>query len=483
MNPMFGFAILIIFVCSFIVTLLLVPLIIKMACKFGAIEHGGYRKVNDLSIPLLGGIAVAIPIIVVTVLGLINYPFCLFHHIYNRYLIVFLVGIVAILLLGMIDDVLGLRARVKLLFQVLIATLICFSGYALSVLYIPFVGRVILGPIWGDVISICWIVGLINAFNLIDGIDGLASGVACIAALSLAILGAISSNSLVVVMFIVLAGSLLGFLFYNFYPAKIFLGDTGSMFIGYSIAMLTLIGSYKSETAIIVFAPLLALGLPIFETMISMVRRYIRGKPIFTADGYHTHHRLLRKGYSQRKVALMLYFVALLFSGWAILARLLPDEWEWVSFVLFAITVIWVAWIAGYLSSQSVRNILQHRQSNLFLTTFSKYVCLSLEAHCDDKRISNLLIELCRCELHLHFLSVSFPDGSTWLKSTESNNGGAQDECIQDKLCVQAAAGRHLMIHYQFRQMVDLVEKHDVDSCLAAIFSDIRLAGPLDNIP
>jgi len=221
---------------------------------------------------------------------------------------------VAILGLGLLDDIRGMRARYKFLGQIAVAVFICATGHVLQGFYIPFIGGFPLSPQLGVIFSLLWIVGMINAFNLIDGLDGLAAGIALIASVALVVLGMITGNTMIALICLPLAGSLAAFLLFNSHPARIFLGDTGSMFLGYILATVTLMGTYKSETFAIILGPALTLSFPIFETLVSMARRFVRGVPIFSGDGHHTHHRLLRKGFSKRQVVLILYGVTLLLA-------------------------------------------------------------------------------------------------------------------------------------------------------------------------
>src|SRR4029077_7800363 len=169
------------------------------------------------------------------------------------------------------------------------------------------------------ILTLVWIVGIANAFNLIDGIDGLACGSALFSSLVLLILSLIHGRVMVTAIALVLTGALAGFLRYNFNPASIFLGDSGSLFVGFSLAALSLQGSQKSSTAVAVAIPILAFGLPVVDTSVSIARRFLSGKPIFQGDREHIHHMLLERGWSQRRVALVLYGVSALFGLLAML--------------------------------------------------------------------------------------------------------------------------------------------------------------------
>ncbi|MCK4870192.1 MAG: undecaprenyl/decaprenyl-phosphate alpha-N-acetylglucosaminyl 1-phosphate transferase [Gammaproteobacteria bacterium] len=457
-------------VTAFVATLILTPLVIRLALSIGAVDSGGYRKINKKTTPLMGGVAVALPFIVFCI-------YSLFVHIGNpvltKNLLVLLLGSVFIVIVGVIDDTIGMRARTKLLAQFLVAVLVCATNFVLTHISVPFFGQIVFGKIFGSILSVAWIVGLINAFNLIDGVDGLASGLALIAVVALAILEALSGNTLIAYQFVVLAGCLLAFLFFNFYPAKIFLGDTGSMFLGYVIAMLTLMGTYKATTAVIVFAPLLVLGLPIFETLISMIRRYIRGVPIFASDSRHTHHRLLNKGYSQTKVVLMLYSVAILLACWAILSRVLPSTMLWIPLLLFIATLGWIMWLAGYICVNEVGKIFRRRQRNVLLASFAKYAAISIGAYYKEGRSHNVLLDLCRQETKLRFLKIWLENGEFLFHSGSSSEHG--EKYPMEQFALNAMTGERLVVQYQFDHCPGEQERHDVAACLANIFSAVRL--------
>jgi UDP-GlcNAc:undecaprenyl-phosphate GlcNAc-1-phosphate transferase len=278
--------------------------------------------------PLLGGLGIALPFISVCLLGVAG-PTGMLARLEKQKtdLIILAIGSSAILGLGLLDDIRGrLRVRYKLLAQLLVALFVCFSGRAIDTITLPALGRIELGLVLGAALTIFWIVGLTNAFNMIDGVDGLAAGVALISSIALAIISAINGATFVVLLCVALAGSLLAFLLFNFHPARIFLGDTGSMFLGFTLATIALLGSYKATGTIFILVPILAFGFPIFETLVSMLRRLIRGLPIFSPDSMHTHHRLLKRGFTQRQVVVMLYAASFLLLVAAVLSTLIMGK-------------------------------------------------------------------------------------------------------------------------------------------------------------
>lgn len=483
-------------IVSALLTAILTPRIKKLARKLGAIDRGGYRRVSRTDVPLLGGMGIAIPIILLYIcFGLAGYAiignwetvyrfnrnwfsplmdFAVHRGYFSHNFIILAVGGAAILVLGIIDDLRGMRARVKLLGQFIVAGFVCASGFVLQSFYVPLIGAIDLGPGVGVVISIIWIVGLINAFNLIDGLDGLATGVALIASLALVVLGAMTGNSFIIFSCTALAGSLAAFLVFNFYPASIILGDTGSMFIGYILGTITLMGTYKAETVLIILAPMLALSFPIFETLISMVRRFIRGVPILAGDHYHTHHRLLEKGFSKRQVVLILYAVTLLLAGAAYLSQIIPEGsgWTWLPGFIFAGTLIGIAWWAGYLRREAIGRIFHRRRRNTVLAAFSRYAIRSLTSK--SAFISPFeILSLCRRELRLCFLEAWFENGHILIGSSgrppRDRPGEEQFDHIE-RLRIKSVSGLSIIVRYQFSHDPDDSEFQDTAACLAGIF-------------
>ena len=230
----------------------------------------------------------------------------------------FLLGGVAICALGLFDDIHGSGAGVKFIVQFGIAGALFYAGFRIDVLSLPFVGTVALGPL-SLLVTLLWIVGVINAMNLIDGLDGLAAGVGLFAVATTFVLAATRGDPIMMLFMAAAGGALVGFLFYNFNPASIFMGDTGSMFLGYVLAVGSVQTSQKSSTTVAILVPIVALGVPIADTMLAMLRRAIRHRPIFSADRAHIHHKLLDLGLTQKQAVLVLYGVGILFGGAALL--------------------------------------------------------------------------------------------------------------------------------------------------------------------
>jgi UDP-GlcNAc:undecaprenyl-phosphate GlcNAc-1-phosphate transferase len=242
-----------------------------------------------------------------------------------------------VLILGVYDDLRGTNATVKFLGLGLIAALFYAMGGRIETLPIPFVGAVHLPAIIGFLITVFWLVGIANAFNLIDGMDGLAPGAALFSSMVILVISLASENPLTIVVTLVLCGALAGFLRYNFNPASIFLGDSGALFVGFLLAALSVVGFQKATTAVAVITPILAFGLPVVDTGVTMARRVIGRRPIFQGDDEHIHHMLLARGWSQRRVVLILYAVCAAFGLLAAIS--IKTSSPLTGFVLFVIAV------------------------------------------------------------------------------------------------------------------------------------------------
>lgn len=475
-------------------TAALIPAVMWFARKVDAVDRGGYRKVFKGEMPLLGGLGIALPLIFLALASSLaghfivaNWKWVYLH--YEQYFdplfsfagtrresLIVLAGGVGIILLGLVDDTRGMRARWKLLGQLAVAVFICMSGMMVTGVSVPFLGDVNLGGILGGFLTVLWIVGLINAFNLIDGVDGLAGAIAFVGAVSLVALSLIQGSLYVTFASAALAGSVMAFLFFNFPPARIFLGDTGSMFLGYSLATLSLMGAPKYETAVILFAPMLALSLPVFETFVSMLRRFLRGMPIFVGDNRHTHHRLLGKGFSQRKVVLTLGGAAFFLAAAAVFSILIPENSPaaWLPYVLYAATLLYIAWLADYFRPTAVKTTLERRDRNRLFQALGKYAALSLTAN-NASVNGETLFTLCRQQLGLTYLEVRVRNRDVLCISQEERDSG-KDETSREELLVKSSEGEDIVIWYRFLQTPDEHTRQDVSSCLASIFDELNLA-------
>lgn len=300
-------------VLSFGISYFSTPLAIKLAHKIGAIDvPKDNRRVHKDPIPRLGGVAIFLGFIISSI----------FLVEINTKMIGIFAGAFLIVAMGIVDDIKEIRPKVKLSGQILAALIVVLSGVKIVWVTNPLDGldgMIQLMPMIGIPITIFWIVGATNTVNLIDGLDGLAAGVSAISAITLSFVAYINGQHTSSILLLSLAGAAIGFLPYNFNPAKIFMGDTGSLFLGYILSVIAIQGSIKSATALSIAIPILALGLPIFDTTFAIIRRATNGKPIMQADKGHLHHRLLSKGLSQKQTVLILYGISLFLGLSAVL--------------------------------------------------------------------------------------------------------------------------------------------------------------------
>ncbi|EIW15938.1 MULTISPECIES: glycosyltransferase family 4 protein [Pelosinus] len=275
------------------------PRVKDFAIKVGALDAPDDRKVHTKPIPRMGGLAIYAAFVLAVLASMYV----------SREVMGLLVGGTVILIVGIIDDLKPLPARVKLLGQIIAAAVLVMFDIKIEWLTNPF-GEMIYVEYLAIPLTILWVVGLTNTVNLIDGLDGLAAGVSTIASVTILLVALQQNFWTVAVLTAALAGSALGFLQHNFNPAKIFMGDTGSMFLGYMLAAISILGTVKSAATIALIVPIVALGLPILDTAFAIIRRYMSGRPIFKPDKGHLHHRLLEMGLTQKQAVLLMYVMS-----------------------------------------------------------------------------------------------------------------------------------------------------------------------------
>lgn len=340
------------FLTPLVVVLIVTPFVIKFAKKIGAIDKPNERKVHKFLMPRLGGIAIFLGIVAgYFVAGL-----------YKEQITGITVGLILIVIIGVLDDIYNLSAKVKFLGQVMAAGLVVASGLTIELIEIPFIGVLDLG-ILSLPITIFWIVAITNAINLIDGLDGLSSGISMISIATIAILAGLGGKSLILTLSLIVLGSIIGFLFYNFYPAKIFMGDTGSLLLGYCISILSLLGLYKSVTLFSFIVPILILGVPIFDASFAIIRRIVQKRPISSPDKSHIHHRLLALGFSHRNTVLLIYGMGIIFS---ISAILFSNATMRVSILILVVLLI-----AGLVLAE-ITGLIHEKQYNNFRKIYRK---------------------------------------------------------------------------------------------------------------
>jgi UDP-GlcNAc:undecaprenyl-phosphate/decaprenyl-phosphate GlcNAc-1-phosphate transferase len=316
------------FCVSLFVAVLLTPLVRWLAIRVGAVSTPRARDIHERAVPRLGGVAIAAAFFApLLALSLIDTSVAATLRAQPRLALGLLVGGIGLGALGVADDTVGVRARTKFAVQLCVAFFAYAMGFRIEAVSVPFLGVWEMG-VFALPITALWIVGVVNAVNLIDGLDGLAAGVIFFAALTNFVIAVIGNQIFVAVVMASIMGAMVGFLFYNFNPAHIFMGDSGSYFLGYLLATASLTGAMqKTSTAVSMLVPMVALGVPIFDTLFSMLRRTLERRSVFSPDRGHVHHRLIDMGITHRRAVMLLYGVSILLMVSAI-AIALGRSWE-----------------------------------------------------------------------------------------------------------------------------------------------------------
>lgn len=333
------------FVLAFITSYVIVPYSMRLAQRVKAIDVPEKRRINKVEMPRLGGLGIIAGFFVSMIYLIVSMELenkTIIDE-YSLKIIGLFLGLIIISIIGFIDDCKNVKPIFKLLGQTLAAVVVMAFGITIGDFNIPVFDKLIeLNGIMEYVITWFWIVGITNAINLTDGLDGLSSGITLIACVSLLIIFAINGSPIVsIILITALAGGIVGFLPYNVNPAKTYMGDCGSNFLGFSISIISILGIAKTYTFIVIIAPLIVLALPIFDTVFAVLRRVIKGKSfkaIFEPDNGHLHHRLMKLGYSQKEAVLILYGVATTLGMFAIIL-LESGIWKAISFALLIIAI------------------------------------------------------------------------------------------------------------------------------------------------
>jgi len=335
-------------IVALVVSLVSTPIAIKIAHKLGAVDLPNARKVHKEAIPRMGGIAIYLGFIFGAVaLGFIDTK-----------VIYLLIAASVIMGMGLIDDVKGLDPKTKLIIEVVAALILIKGGFYVKFVTNPFDGGVISLGMLCIPVSVLWLVGICNAVNLVDGLDGLSAGISAIAALTISIVcfaqGEIIASSLAAV----LAASAFGFLRYNFHPARTFMGDCGSLFLGFMLGALSIMGLSKGATTVSIFIPFVIMGIPIFDTFFAIIRRTFLHKPVFEADKGHLHHRLLALGFSHRQAVLAMYGISLFLGASAVLMAILTTPQAMILLIVVAVLTITGADRIGVLRGSRQEHLL-----------------------------------------------------------------------------------------------------------------------------
>ncbi|AXQ79361.1 undecaprenyl/decaprenyl-phosphate alpha-N-acetylglucosaminyl 1-phosphate transferase [Streptococcus chenjunshii] len=318
---MFPFTIefVLVLIAAFLMSLIMTPLVRFLAFRIGAVDNPNARRINKVPMPSSGGLAIFLSFLIA---ALILMPLVIKTEIWGISYFDYILPVVAaaslVIVTGLFDDIYELNPRTKMVGIVFAAVMIwAFTDFRFNSFKIPFGGPLLaFGPVLTFVLTVLWIVSITNAINLIDGLDGLVSGVAIISLLTMSIVSYFflpETDFFLTLTILVLIMAIAGFFPYNYHPAIIYLGDTGALFIGFMIGVLSLQG-LKNSTAVAVVTPVIILGVPIMDTAVAIIRRKLSGRPISEADKMHLHHRLLAMGFTHRGAVLVVYGIAMLFS-------------------------------------------------------------------------------------------------------------------------------------------------------------------------
>lgn len=348
------------FAIAFIISFSATPIVRKLAFKIGAVDiPKDERRMHKKPIARIGGLAILAGFIISLAFDLTTTSNLLFA---NKELLGLLTGTAILVIEGILDDTITLNAKVKLAFQLLAAvSVVLISGTRITVISTPFRQEpyMILSPYISYPLTILWIVGITNAINLIDGLDGLAAGVSSISALSLFFVSLLRVDLephiaiYVALITAALSGSILGFLPFNFNPAKIFMGETGAAFLGFTLGVISIQGTMKSYAAVSIAIPLLVLGLPLFDTLFAIIRRIGNRRPIMKADRSHLHHRLIDMGLSQRQSVLIMYLAS---ATLGLCAIVLADRGALSAIILLIAVSVFLLGGAKYMNDRSIMN-------------------------------------------------------------------------------------------------------------------------------
>ncbi len=353
------------FLLAFITSYVFTPYTVRLARKVKALDiPKDRRKIHKKIMPRLGGLAIVIGFFIsaiyLIIVMIIEKKLDIFTNYYYIKLIGFFIAVIVLEIFCYFDDTKGIKPIVKLIGQLIAAVIVVCSGLVIDRIVITGSERIISNEIFLKIFTIIWIIGITNAINLIDGLDGLSTGVSLISSICLMIIFIFNGSPIIsIILAAALSGSLLGFLPFNFNPARTFMGDTGSNFIGFTLAIISIMGVAKTYTAIIIVAPLLVLALPIFDTSFAIVRRVFKEKSlkaIFKADRGHLHHKLIDRGYTQKQAVFILYGISATFGLFAIIL-LESGFWKAISFALLVIAITAIGYKDIFRIKKNKKNI------------------------------------------------------------------------------------------------------------------------------
>ena len=346
---------------SAFLSLAVTPAIIWLALRIKAVDRPGVRTVHTRAIPRIGGVAIFLSVtsLIVIALFLNNAIGEAFRHIRLQVVTLFCSASV-VFIIGLLDDLRGLPARFKLLAELLAAGSLCLVGVRISSITVIDAWTLHFGLL-GWPLTVLWIVGITNAVNLSDGLDGLAAGISAVACGVIAVFAIHGGNLIMAVLMLALLGSLTGFLFCNFSPARIFMGDCGSLFVGFVIASASVMCATKSATLVGLALPALALGIPIFDTIFSMIRRFLERRSIFAPDQEHFHHRLIKLGIKQRHAVVIIYVMTLFSAGLGMFMMATRNVGSLTIFLCLLLLLLLLFRVVGSIQLREAMSVLQDK--------------------------------------------------------------------------------------------------------------------------
>lgn len=346
-----NYELIIVFLISLISAFLVTPIIKQLAIKLDAVDRpDNIRKTHINVRASMGGLAIFIG----TAFGI------LYIQPVSEQMVGIIIGAIIITITGLLDDRYELNPLMKLIGQILAAFAAVYGGVRITLITLPIIGVIEFNDLASYIITIFWIIAVVNAINLIDGLDGLAGGISAIALTTMLVIAWIDGRLLVVQLALILISSIIGFLFHNFYPAKIFMGDTGALFLGYAISVISVIGLFKNVAIFSFIIPIIIIAVPVIDTILAIIRRIINRQGIGTADKEHIHYKLIKMGYTHKQTVLILYGFSAFFG---IIAIILSSTALQIIFVMICL-IIAVQLILLILLKKNMTNNLENKKTH-----------------------------------------------------------------------------------------------------------------------
>lgn len=453
----------ILFVAAAAVTFVATPQYIRVARRVGWTDTPGGRKRHARVTATMGGLVVFATVFAGALIAMQADNLVGEKLRESRVHVYSLLGCtLCMILLGIVDDRHALRPRIKLMVQTVVAIAAVSLGFRVDAITLPWWDSLVLPPFVGMAISFLWIVGITNAINLTDGLDGLAVGICLLASSVNAVVAIWLGNHYMTVMMVLMAGSLLGFLRYNFHPARVFLGDTGSMALGMFLAMASLRSAQKAHTAVLILIPLFALGYPIFDTLLAIARRSLRGQPLFSSDRDHIHHRLIDRGHRPSTAAIQIYIASFILCLLCIAAAAANHFILGVGVAFVMIMTVFSARVLGYLEWGGWVARWSDREETRILHAAANLARLKLRrAKTDDERLAALSI-------------VAGELGCQRIELFRSGNAVA--ERVVDNRCAaeDAPPSEHeVLINDDLSLRLQMLDASDVDDAKLQLLEDV----------